>query len=226
VGNISRIVSVGMDITAEREAKEFGESIIDNAHVLITVLGSKGKILIWNKAAEAITGYPPEEVIGRNDIWRKLYPDAEYRRGITQKTARIIAERNYFENLETTILTKNGEKRILSWSTRQIGTDGIYHNIAIGRDITEQRLAEQALVAYMTEMTMRLKQPVGIISNTLIESAQLLKDGLLTNEEMIMVLEGQARNATQIEANIREFQAAIVEKNRSIPEAYRKFLEG
>jgi hypothetical protein len=75
-------------------------------------------------------------------------------------------------------------------------------------------------------MTMRLKQPVGIISITLLESAQFIKDGLLTQDEIIMMLEGQARNATQIEANIREFQAAILEKNRSIPEAYRKFLEG
>jgi hypothetical protein len=40
------------------------------------------------------------------------------------------------------------------------------------------------------------------------------------------VLEGQARNTTQIEANIQEFQTAIVERNASIPEAYRKFLEG
>jgi hypothetical protein len=78
----------------------------------------------------------------------------------------------------------------------------------------------------MTEMTMRLKQPVGIVSNTLLESAQLLKDGMLTKDEIIVVLESQARNAAQIVANIQEFQKAIAEKNRSIPEAYRKFLEG
>ena len=73
---------------------------------------------------------------------------------------------------------------------------------------------------------MRLKQPVGIISSTLMESAQLGKEGMLTNDEIIMMLQGQARNAAQIEKNIREFQAAIVGKNRDIPEAYRKFLEG
>lgn len=226
VGSQSRTIAVGMDITAEREAGIFRESIIDNAYVLITVLDPKGNILIWNKAAEMITGYSPAEVIGKHDIWKKIYPDAQYRKGITQKISRIISEHNYFENLETTILTKNQESRIISWNTRQIGSIGEYHEIAIGRDITEQRKAEEALVAYMTEMTMRLKQPVGIISNTLLESVQLIKQGILTQEEIIMMLDGQARNATQIEANIQEFQAAIVEKNRSIPEAYRKFLEG
>jgi PAS domain S-box-containing protein len=224
-GGLPRTITVGMDVTAEREAKVFRESIIENANVLITVLGPKGTILVWNKAAEMITGYASDEVIGRREIWKKLYPDKEYRHSITQKISGIISEQNYFENLETTILTKNHDTKIISWNTRQVGTGGVYHDIAIGRDITEQRKAEEALVAYMTEMTMRLKQPVGIISNTLVESAQLIKEGMLTPEEIITVLEGQARNAAQIEANIREFQAAIVEKNRSIPEAYRKFLE-
>jgi PAS domain S-box-containing protein len=45
-----------MDVTAEREAKVFRESIIDNAYVLIAVLDPKGKIQVWNKAAEMITG--------------------------------------------------------------------------------------------------------------------------------------------------------------------------
>ncbi len=43
---------------------------------------------------------------------------------------------------------------------------------------------------------------------------------------MVTMLEGQVRNATQIAANVQEFQKAILEKNKEIPEAYRKFLEG
>jgi PAS domain S-box-containing protein len=224
--NLPKTIAVGMDITGEREAMAFRASIIDNAFDLIAVLGTQGTIRVWNKAAEKITGYAPDEVIGRSDIWKKLYPDAEYRRSVTRKITRIIAGQKYFENLETTIRTKNGDERIISWNTRQIDTGGIYHEIAIGRDITEQRKAEEALIAYMTEMTMRLKQPIGIVSNTLMESAQFVKEGILTNDEIIMVFQGQARNTARIAENIQEFQAAIVAKNESIPEAYRKFLEG
>ncbi|MFA6226147.1 MAG: PAS domain S-box protein [Methanoregula sp.] len=200
--------------------------ILDNALVMIAVLGEKGRVVSWNHAAETITGYLQKDVIGSNAIWKDLYPDKDYRKSITQKIADVFTTKNYFENLETTILTKNRDRRIISWNTRQIGSAGIYHEIAIGRDITEQRKAEESLVAYMTEMSMRLKQPVEIISNTLRESAQLMKEGMLTPDEIITVLEGQARNATQIAANIQEFQTAIVEQNRSIPETYRKFLEG
>ena len=197
-GGLPRSIAVGMDVTTEREANAFRESIIDNANVLIAVLDPKGNIQVWNKAAERITGYLADVVIGRRDIWKKLYPDDGYRRGVTGKIGRIISEHNYFENLETTIVTKNQDQRILSWNTRQIEFGGILHEIAIGRDITEQRKAERALVAYMTEMTMRLKQPVGIISSSLLESVQLIRQGILTQEEIILVLEAQARNATQI----------------------------
>jgi len=225
-GRLQRAIAVGVDATAEREANAFRESIIENANVLISVLDQKGNIQVWNKAAERITGYSAEEVIGRHDIWKKLYPDNEYRHLITDRVARIISEHNYFENLETTIVTKNQEQRIISWNTRQIEFGKTLHEIAIGRDITRLRRAELALVAYMTEMTMRLKQPVEIISSTLLESVQLIRQRMLTQDEIIMVLELQARNATQIMANIQEFQTAIVEGNQSIPELYRKFLEG
>jgi PAS domain S-box-containing protein len=223
---LSRKIAVGMDVTSQRESDAFRESVVDNANVLIAVLDPKGRIKVWNKAAEMITGYTSVEVIGHSDIWKKLYPEDEYRHNITQKILRIIAGQNYFENLETTIQTRKGESRIISWNTRQIGAAGEYHEITIGRDITEQRKAEEDLVAYMTEMTMRLKQPVGIVSDTLLESARLIKEGMLTQDEIILMLEGQARNAARIGENIQEFQTAIVEKNRAIPEAYRKFLEG
>jgi len=78
----------------------------------------------------------------------------------------------------------------------------------------------------MTEMTMRLKHPIGIIGTTLQDSAQMVKDGLLTPDELITILQGQARNTTQITENLQEFQTAIVERNNAIPDAYRKFLEG
>lgn len=225
-GSISRAVAVGVDVTEERQAKVFRESIIDNAHILIAVLSPGGTIEVWNKAAEMITGYSAAEVIGKTDIWKRLYPDKEYRRKITGKISAIISQQNFFENLETTILTKNGARRIISWNTRQIGSEGIIHEIAIGRDITEQRQAEESLVAYMSEMTLRLKQPVGIVSSTLRESAQMIRDGLLAPEEIMVLMEGQARNMDKIEENIQEFQTAIVERSQAIPESYRKFLEG
>ena len=224
-GGMTRAIAVGMDITGYRELDAFRGSIIDNAFVLITVIGKDGNILVWNKAAESITGYQSPEVIGGRDVWKKLYPDPAYRKTVTEQIRAILAHQRYFENLETTITTKKGESRIISWNTREIGNAGGYHEIAVGEDITEQRKAEESLIAYISEMTMRLKQPIEIIADNLHETAGLIRDGKLTPEEIVMVLEGQVRNAGQIAVNVGEFQKAIIEKNRAIPDEYRKFLE-
>jgi PAS domain S-box-containing protein len=225
-GGKKRVVTAGLDITRQKELDAFRESVVDNANVLITVLGRKGEVLLWNTAAEEITGYPRADVVGSREIWKRLYPDPAYRKTVTNKITEIIASHRYFENLDTTITTKSGEVRVISWNTREIGTSTGRLSIAIGRDITKQRKAEEALIAYMTEMAMRIKQPVGIIRDNLQDIADLIRTGKVTPEDTALPLDGQVRNATQVMANVQEFQKAIVEKNRAIPEAYRKFLEG
>jgi PAS domain S-box-containing protein len=225
LGGQPRSVAVGIDVTDQRQTDLFRDSIIDNANILIAVL-DHGKVLVWNKAAETITGYTGTEVIGKRDIWKNLYPDAEYRRTVTRQITEIIGKNRYFENLETQIVTRSGQKKIISWNTRQIGAEGTQQDIAIGLDVTARKQAEEALISYMTEMAMRLKGPVEIIRDNLQDVAKLIRAGKLDPEEIAIVLEGQVRNATQVSHNVQEFQRAISMKNKDIPEAYRKFLEG
>ncbi|MFA7695308.1 MAG: PAS domain-containing protein [Methanoregula sp.] len=223
--DIPRTITVGLDITEPRKADLFRESVIDNANILIAVI-DKGNVTIWNKAAETITGYSRDEVIGKGDVWTWLYPDAGYRRTITRQITDIITKNRYFENFETTIVPKSGPKRIISWNTRQIGTGETRQDIAIGLDITARRQAEDALISYITEMAMRLKGPVEIIRDNLSDVAQLVRAGKLDPNDIALVLDGQVRNAHQIARNVKEFQQAIAEKNKEIPDAYRKFLNG
>ncbi|WAC05267.1 MAG: PAS domain S-box protein [Methanoregula sp.] len=224
-GAQAREITIGRDITRQRDLDAFQESVIENANILITVLDAQGNVLVWNKAAEAITGYTKGEVIKKRDIWKQLYPDPEYRQGITRRITKIIKEDRYFENFETKIVNKKGMERILAWNTREIDGGTQKREIAIARDITEQRKAEQALVAYIGEMAMRLKQPVEIVRENLEDTVKMIRGGKLSEEEICIILETQIRNSSQILTNIVDFQQAIAEKDEQIPEAYRKFLE-
>ncbi|MFA5266724.1 MAG: PAS domain S-box protein [Methanoregula sp.] len=221
----TRSIAVGIDVTEQRQADLFRDSIIDNANILIAVL-DHGTVLVWNKAAETITGYAGSNVIGKRDIWKQLYPDAEYRRTVTRQITEIIRKNRYFENLETTIVTRSGQKKIISWNTRQIGTEGTLQDIAIGLDITARKQAEEALLSYMTEMAMRLKGPIEIIRDNLTDVANLIRKGKLDPEEIVLVLDGQIHIADQVAQNVLEFQRAVAKNNKEIPEAYRKFLAG
>ncbi|MCX6684553.1 MAG: PAS domain S-box protein, partial [Methanoregula sp.] len=131
----------------EQKLTEFRESVITNARVWLSVLDHRGKILMWNTAAEEISGYRAEEVIGKNEIWKLLYPKKEYRNHITDTINRIIRDQKYLENFETTILSKQGNEKVISWNTKGIpdATGRISDYIAIGVDVTDRQLAERML---------------------------------------------------------------------------------
>jgi PAS domain S-box-containing protein len=142
------------DMTERRRAEEeirtmsqFQESIISSANVWLMVLDKEGKVLVWNKAAEDISGYRSDEVIGSTMIWKQIYPDREYRKKITANIVNIIQTNSFFENLETTIRCRDGQERVISWNTRGLvdSSGGSSQYIAIGRDITSLKQAEETL---------------------------------------------------------------------------------
>jgi PAS domain S-box-containing protein len=123
------------------------ESIILNTKLWMTFLDTNKKVVIWNKDAEEITGYSRDEVVGRDEVWRWLYPDIQYRKEVTRKIKDIILNNKDLENFETKILTKRNFTRHISWNTRElIGEDGTgIGYIIVGNDITEKVLAKRAL---------------------------------------------------------------------------------
>ncbi len=130
-----------------RNLSEFRESIIDNATVWLNVLDQDARVLVWNKAAEDISGYSREEVIGNDDIWQLLYPDAEYRNQIFSKAADIIHKGMVVEDLVTVIRTKTGVSRTISWYSKNLkSAAGVtMGSIALGIDITEKKRVEESL---------------------------------------------------------------------------------
>jgi len=86
-----------------RKLGQFRESIIENANVWLDVLDEKANVVVWNKAAEEISGYSREEVEGHGMIWQWLYPDEQYRNEVVATAVAIIERGHVDENAETTI---------------------------------------------------------------------------------------------------------------------------
>jgi len=130
-----------------KKAGEIQLGIVQNANVWLMVLEKNGIIREWNRAAEEISGYPASEVIGKNTIWKQLYPDAGYRKEITGRIAGIITKNDYLENLKTTITCRDGSVKTILWNTKMLPpvSDELARFIAVGVDITERTRAENAL---------------------------------------------------------------------------------
>jgi len=153
-GKIIGGVEILQDITAQKVSEEkirsltrLQESIIMNANVWLMALDWQGSILIWNHAAEEISGYASAEVTGSSWVWKSLYPDAGYREYVTDSIRRIVRENLYLQDFQTTIRTKDGECKEILWNTRAIkgssDSDTLY--VAIGIDITQKIEAQKAL---------------------------------------------------------------------------------
>ena len=130
-----------------RELSQFQKIIIDNANVWLDVLDKEANVVVWNKAAEKISGYSRKEVVGHNKVWKWLYPDEDYRKKITAKAAAIIEKGNVVENFEMTIRCKNGQTKIISWNSRNLKDKSgvLIGSIALGHDITEHKQSKEKI---------------------------------------------------------------------------------
>ncbi|MDO9034610.1 MAG: PAS domain S-box protein [Methanoregula sp.] len=131
------------------------QGIIQNTNVWLMVLDSDGRILEWNTAAEDISGFVADEVIRKNEVWKQLYPDKNYRKEITGKITEIIRKENYLENLKTVITCKDGTKKTLMWNTKILPQEekGTPQYIAIGVDVTATVNAEYELKKAYHQLT-------------------------------------------------------------------------
>jgi len=156
-GNYSGALALVADITERKRmeqeisrSRQFLESIVDNANVWLDVLDEKANVLTWNKAAEAISGYSREEVVGHGKIWEWLYPDEHYRREVVATATAIIEQGQTEENFQTEIRCKDGKSRIIAWNSRNLLDEDSrpMGSIAIGRDVTDQVRMQKELERY------------------------------------------------------------------------------
>ena len=150
------------DVTESKTEKEeinklsqFQDSVIDNANVWLSAMNLIGNVVIWNKAAEAITGYPRGEVLGHNSIWDWLTPDEKQcKRDITTKRVSHIGGEVFSQNFETLIKRKDGNIKTVSWDSCNIldNTKNPIGSITLGLDITEQKRSEEEIKRQNTEL--------------------------------------------------------------------------
>lgn len=129
-----------------REANDYLENVFSKTGTPIVIWGADMKIVRFNKAAEDLTGWSTNEMIGQNVV--KLFPP-EMRERLKSFIgfASIMVES---DEIELTIRRKDGTDRTVLWSFGTLhGEDGVtsISTIAQGQDITERKLAEDAALA-------------------------------------------------------------------------------
>lgn len=201
------------------------KNVMANTDVWLDVLDENANVVVWNKAAERISGYSSAEVVGHNRVWEWLYPDEDYRRQILTVANAIIAEGKVVEAYETRIACKSGEERVISWhSTSLTDQEGkVIGSIAIGYDVTERKRAEEALRKAQEELEQRvaqrtaelqraneqLKQEIAERERAEAAREQLMSDMRALNEHLAEVLLQYQRLAEERALRVAELDATI-----------------
>ncbi len=217
---------VSRDITEIKKSEEVQAllaAIVTSSDDAVISEDLQHKITTWNRGAARIYGYSREEMIGTDS--HKIIPEEE--KGPLYTVIDQVIKGEHVEHFNTFRIRNDGGHVEISLSLSPI-FDNRGHIIGIAtiaRDLTKQRETEMALLAYITETAIRLKNPVELIGDRLSDIREQVVAGDVTPDELQLQLQLQIKNTEQIVSNLRELNAAISTGFTTIPEAYRNYLK-
>jgi two-component system NtrC family sensor kinase len=128
------------------EAQSFADRIVDAIAALIVVLDREGRILRFNAACQALTGWGAFEVIGQ-PIFERFIPPEQH--AAVRAVFAHLCQGNFPIQHEHDWLRRDGTRVTIAWrSTCAVDAGGrVLCVIGTGSDITRQRRAEHTLAA-------------------------------------------------------------------------------
>ena len=129
---------------ALQRERDFAESLIATAQIIVLVLDTKGGIVHFNPYMEAISGYRLEEVQGRD--WFTTFLPKRDQDWVRELFLKAVGDIRTHGNVNP-IVTKDGREREIEWYDKTLkdvkDADGnAVGLLAVGQDVTERKAAE------------------------------------------------------------------------------------
>jgi PAS domain S-box-containing protein len=140
-GNVIGVVGIGQDITDRLAQEREYSKLIDTANAPIFGVDTQGAVNVWNKNAQKLVGYSPDEVMGK--ILVKEFITDEFKTAV-QAVLDQALHGEETANFEFPLMTKGGVRLdvLLNATTRRDAQGNIIGVVGIGQDITG-RLAQE-----------------------------------------------------------------------------------
>ena len=203
--------------------REFISTLLDTVGALVCVLDREGRIVMFNRACEQISGYRFDEVKGKY-VW-DLFLLEEDIKPVTQ-VIRNLQAGQFPSRYENYWLTRDGEKRMIVWTNTVLLDDAgeVKNVIGTGIDITEkrkieekekQRVLELAHVSRLstmgemaTQIAHELNQPLSAITTYSDAGLYMLESMEEENPDLVTALreiKHQAKRSGDIIRGLRNF---------------------
>lgn len=174
-------------------------------------------ILAANPQAQRMTGFSETEMVGHL-CHKFICPAEEGKCPICDLGLKI-------DRAERILLSRDGTKvPVLKTVTEMtVGEDKYYIESFI--DITPLKDAENTLLAYFRESTLRIRNPIELVRDNLQELQDELKRRDTNPAYIATALAIQEKNMDGILNNLQGLERAVAEKRTEIPDALREYLK-
>ncbi|MDY7076346.1 MAG: PAS domain S-box protein, partial [Chloroflexota bacterium] len=174
-----------------RKERDFISAVLDTTSALVVVLDREGRIARFNRAYEQTSGYSFEEIKGKY-LWDMLLSPQ-----VAESVKVMIdhIETDLFPSeYETSWVTKDGDRRLITWSNAVLYDDEgrAEYGIGVGIDITDRKHAEEVLQRQLEELivlhTVATAAAEATDEDTLIEHATQAMDKMLDADRFGVML--------------------------------------
>lgn len=143
-----RVAQLEQELADSRHEAERLRMIIEQIPVMVDAIDTEGKIALWNRECERVTGYTAEEIVDNPHALAMLYPDPDYLQYMLQRWAEIG---NNYRDFIWNITCKDGSIHTISWSniSEQFPVP-TWQTWAIGIDVTEQHRQRTELLQFVS----------------------------------------------------------------------------
>lgn len=220
---IALVISVlSIAIHRQQESVSLSEErfrgIWENIQAAIILVDAEAHTIISaNPEAERLTGFTQGEMTGHicHDF---ICPANRGNCPITDKGLTV-------DRTERVLLARDGKTvPVLKTVTdATIGGRRIFIESFI--DITPVKEAENTLLAYLREATLRTRNPVELVRDNLREIREGLNGQQSIPDAVATALAVQERHMDDIVHNLQELERAVAEKQTGIPDALREYLQ-
>lgn len=174
-------------------------------------------VIAANPAAEEMVGYKENEMVGH--VCHNFICPAEQGKCPISDLGMTV------ERAERILVARDG---------RNVPVLKTVNDVTIGKkrcfienfiNITKRKEAENALIAYIREATLRIRNPVELVRDNLDEIRNTLAGVTDQPPAVATALAIQEKNMDDILKNLQELERAIAEKRTEIPDALREYMK-